>query len=115
MTRQVPRGPDDLICPYHKKAMSEVCHTCPKWQKATLQKPQANNYEVWDEWNCSDVWQHRFAMMFIGMQELTVNTVQAARTEMKNSQGWTILAPGFGQSPPALSNGDATKLIDNKG
>jgi hypothetical protein len=27
-----PFGPKDQVCPFHRKAMAKVCHTCPAWQ-----------------------------------------------------------------------------------
>jgi hypothetical protein len=53
MKRQVPLGPDDMVCPAHKEKMSLVCHTCPKWVMVRGQDAQGNEH---DNWNCSDAW-----------------------------------------------------------
>lgn len=51
MKRQVPRGPDDLHCPWHRKLMADVCHTCPLWVKIVGKNPQSSEHI--EEWNCS--------------------------------------------------------------
>lgn len=55
MTRKnVPRGPDDLMCRWHKKPMSKVCHTCDCWTHVYGRNP--NTGETIDDWKCSDAW-----------------------------------------------------------
>jgi hypothetical protein len=49
---QIPRGPDHLYCPFWKKRMSTVCHTCPMWQMLRGVHPQTGE-PIPDEWNCS--------------------------------------------------------------
>lgn len=49
----IPHGPSDMICPYHKRAMSEVCHACPKWVKVQGMNPQDSTKHI-DQWNCAD-------------------------------------------------------------
>jgi hypothetical protein len=49
--RQIPRGPEDLKCPLHQKAMEEVCHTCPWWQQIRGKHPQS--LEDLDRWDCA--------------------------------------------------------------
>lgn len=49
--RQIPRGPDHLICPLHKKTMESVCHTCPLWTQLRGHNP--NTGEDIDQWNCA--------------------------------------------------------------
>lgn len=52
MTRQVALGPENLVCPMHKKPMSEVCHKCPWWvDMVWKQDPQTG--EERREWACS--------------------------------------------------------------
>ncbi len=48
---QIPRGPDNLVCPLHKTKMSKVCHTCPLWVQLRGKNP--NTGEEVDQWNCS--------------------------------------------------------------
>lgn len=54
MSRKVPRGPEDLICPLHKKSMELVCHKCPWWTQVRGTHPQSG--EEVDDWNCSLAW-----------------------------------------------------------
>lgn len=49
--KQIPRGPDHLICPLHRKAMVKVCHTCPWFTQVRGKNPQSN--EEIDRWDCS--------------------------------------------------------------
>lgn len=59
MSAQIPRGPTDLYCPLHRKAMVKVCHTCPLWVK--LAGLNANTGEMVDEWMCAFVASTRLA------------------------------------------------------
>lgn len=49
--RQIPRGPEHLICPWHKKTMDTVCHRCPMWTQVRGRNP--NSGEDVDRWDCS--------------------------------------------------------------
>ena len=49
--KQIPRGPEDLICPFHKQAMVKVCHRCPLWTQVRGKHPQSN--EEIDRWDCA--------------------------------------------------------------
>jgi len=51
MTRQIPLGPADLVCPLHRKSMAKVCHVCPWWTQIRGKNPQSN--EEIDQWNCA--------------------------------------------------------------
>ena len=51
MSKQIPRGPENLVCPLHKKSMELVCHKCPWWSQIRGMNPNTGA-EV-DEWNCS--------------------------------------------------------------
>lgn len=48
---QIPRGPDHLWCPYWRKKMSAVCHTCPHWIQ--LRGTNPNTGEHVDQWQCA--------------------------------------------------------------
>jgi hypothetical protein len=48
---KIPRGDDELICPLHKKPMSEVCHMCPWWIQLRGTNPNTG-LDV-DDWCCS--------------------------------------------------------------
>lgn len=49
---QIPHGPSHLYCPFWRKKMSSVCHTCPLWVQIRGKHPQTG-VEV-DEWNCAN-------------------------------------------------------------
>lgn len=49
--KQIPHGPDDLWCPYWRKRMSAVCHTCPQWVQ--LRGTNPNTGEAVDSWQCA--------------------------------------------------------------
>lgn len=49
--RQVPMGPENLVCPFHKKKMSDVCHKCPLWTCLRGANPQTG--ENMDRWDCA--------------------------------------------------------------
>lgn len=48
---QIPHGPADCWCPYWRKRMSDVCHTCPQWIHLRGRNP--NTGADVDEWNCA--------------------------------------------------------------
>lgn len=68
--RQVPRGPDHLTCPLHKKKMRDVCDACPLWTQVRGKNP--NTGEEVDEWNCS------LALLPMLLVENAMQTRQAA-------------------------------------
>lgn len=88
MKKQIPHGPDDLICPLHRKAMSRVCHTCAWWTQIRGRDPQTD--EPVDHWNCS------MAVMPMLMVETSKNVrgVQAA-TESGRNETTKLLAEGI--------------------
>ena len=51
---QIPRANYGLVCPLHKKDMSEVCHTCPFWTYIRGSNP--NTGDAIDEWRCAIAW-----------------------------------------------------------
>jgi len=51
---QIPPGPDNRPCPFHRKAMKRVCATCPLWRHIRGRNPNTGK-EV-DEWDCSLAW-----------------------------------------------------------
>jgi hypothetical protein len=48
---QIPRGPEHLYCPFWRKKMSSVCHTCPQWVQ--LRGTNPNTGEAVDSWRCA--------------------------------------------------------------
>ena len=51
MSQQIPRGPDNLYCPFWRKKMSLVCHTCPMWQK--FRGENKSTGDAIDKWECA--------------------------------------------------------------
>ena len=49
--KQIPPGPENLVCPLHKEKMSKVCHKCPLW--IALRGTNPNTGKEVDEWQCS--------------------------------------------------------------
>ncbi len=68
MKKQVPHGPDDQVCPFHKEVMDKVCHKCPLWQQVVGNHPQTGE-PVFQEWNCA----------LAHMPMLLINAAQEAR------------------------------------
>ena len=64
---QIPRGPEHLVCPLHKKSMETVCHKCPWWTLVRGKNP--NTGEDVDRWDCS--------LSFLPM--LLIETAQQSR------------------------------------
>jgi len=48
---QIPHGPEDRWCPFWKKKMSTVCHTCPLWVQ--VRGVDSNTGQNVDRWDCS--------------------------------------------------------------
>lgn len=48
---QIPRGPENLVCPFHKKPMEQVCHKCPLWTQLRGMNP--NTGQEVDRWDCA--------------------------------------------------------------
>lgn len=47
MSKQIPRGDENLFCPLHKETMDKVCHKCPLW----MMIPNDEGL-----WQCAFVW-----------------------------------------------------------
>jgi hypothetical protein len=48
---QIPHADPGLVCPLHRKDMSEVCHKCPWWTRIVGKHPQSE--EMLDNWQCA--------------------------------------------------------------
>jgi hypothetical protein len=48
---QIAHANEGLMCPLHKKDMSEVCHKCPWWTLIRGKNPQSE--EMIDQWQCA--------------------------------------------------------------
>lgn len=110
MTKKIPRGAEDLICPLHRSPMSVVCHVCPWWTQIRGLNP--NTGQEIDDWNCA-----------IGMLPmLTVNVANEARQGAAATESFrneTVkmgalslnLAAFPDRRPPFLDNQNTTKLL----
>lgn len=76
--KQVPRGPEHLKCPMHRKPMSEVCHTCP-WWSMLAKKDQM------PEWDCAIAWMPQLLVNAAGESRTTTASVDKLATEVKTA------------------------------
>lgn len=51
---QIPKANPGLICPYHRKDVAKVCHTCPMWTQVRGTNP--NTGDPVDDWRCAIAW-----------------------------------------------------------
>jgi hypothetical protein len=49
--RQVPNGPNGMVCPFHREAMSLVCAKCPLWVQIRGRHPQTG--DEMDRYECA--------------------------------------------------------------
>lgn len=77
---QIPRGSPDLICPFHRKAMSKVCHVCPMWTQVRGSDP--NSGEDVNRWNCSLAWMPMMLIENAQQQRQTGAAMESFRNEM---------------------------------
>lgn len=97
---QVPPAEKGLICPFHKKDMSKVCHTCPMW--VLIRGANPNTGEPEDKWNCSFAW----------MPILQIETSQQSRQTGAAVESFrNIMVKQNEQLSHALQN---PKLIENE-
>ena len=54
MGGQVPRGDKNLYCPFWKKTLDKVCHTCPLYKQ--VRGREINTGQEVDSWACSLAW-----------------------------------------------------------
>lgn len=52
---QIPRGHENLFCPFWQKPMDQVCHKCPMWVQIRGTDPNTGE-TIADEWQCSITW-----------------------------------------------------------
>lgn len=52
---QKPLGPKDVYCPFWRKPMSAVCHTCPLWIEIQGTDPNTG-HKISDGWRCAFTW-----------------------------------------------------------
>ncbi len=112
MTRQVPRGPDNLKCPWHKKTMADVCHTCPMWTQVRGKNPQSE--EEIDRWDCAVALLPLLLIENSQRQMQTAASVDKVANEMKKTDAqasasiaglMTLLNHAIAATPRQLPNG----------
>jgi len=138
-TRQVPRGPEAMFCPFqqstttvketldkkgkiverevteNKKPMSETCHLCPMWAMVRGADPQTGA-DI-DRWDCAIALTPQMTMQ----AALNVRQVQAAtesfRNEMVKGQAQLLMQNErqYQISKPAdgVDQVDDLKLLEN--
>ena len=80
MTAQIPHGPEDKDCPFHKKAMAKVCHKCPLWVLVRGKNPQ-NDADV-DRWDCSFAWMPMLMIETANIQRQHRSSTDSMRNEI---------------------------------
>lgn len=84
MKRQIPQGPDDLKCPLHRKAMSDVCQTCPLWTQVRGRNPQSQ--EEIDRWDCALAFLPMLLIENSAQQRSTAAAVETMTCEMQKTE-----------------------------
>ena len=69
-----------MVCPFHKKKMSEVCHKCPLWMSVRGKDP--NTGEEIDKWGCSFAWMPFMLMENAKQIRSTAAATESFRNEM---------------------------------
>ncbi len=88
MNKQVPRGDEACICPFHKKPMSEVCHKCPLWIEVKGKNPQSD--ESIREWRCAFAWLPMLLIENAQMERQTGKAVESFRNETVKFQEQSV-------------------------
>jgi hypothetical protein len=112
MSRQVPRGPDDLYCPYWRKKMSRVCHTCVKWMKLSGKHPQTG--EVLDRYDCSDNVTALLQIEALQVGRGNQAAVESFRNEMVAQNERMIQAQRQQQHPRSVQQSQPIKEIKHE-
>jgi hypothetical protein len=77
---QIPRADEGLICPLHKKDMSEVCHKCPWWYR--IRGNNSNTGEEVDDWRCALSWLPMLLIEGAQQSRQTGAAVESMRNEI---------------------------------
>jgi hypothetical protein len=84
MMAQIPRAEKGLICPFHKKDQSLVCHKCPLWVKIEGKNPQSE--QRIETWACSFAVMPWLLVENSQMQRQTGAAVESFRNEWVGGQ-----------------------------
>lgn len=104
---KIPRGEEDLNCPFWQKPMSEVCHKCPMWVQLRGKHPQSEK-EV-DDWGCSFMWLPMLMIETSQMERQTGAAVEGLRNKV--SAFTSTFQRALGLSPK--TNGSEAQLIEH--
>lgn len=108
MRKQTPIGDENLVCPLHKKKMSEVCHKCPWWVHVRGRNP--NTGEEVDQWNCAIAWGPMLAVNTAQQARETGAAVESFRNEVVRRHdigGMSVITP-----PKRVLSLEAREAID---
>lgn len=107
MTAQVPLGPDDRYCPFWRRKMSKVCHTCNLWIRVRG-KDKNTGAEV-DHWNCSLAWAPSMMVEIAQTQRETGAAIESFRNAVVSTPPVYVEVAGSHALPasaqPAISDG----------
>jgi hypothetical protein len=96
---QVPLGPTDKDCPYHRKVMAEVCHRCPLWINVKGKDPQSA--ATIDRWGCAHMWQPVLTVENTQVQRETGAAVEELRNHVVAANAVALTLAERGLWPPS--------------
>ena len=113
---QIPHGPEDKVCPYHRKAMNTVCHKCPKW--LMVRGTNNNTGQQIDRWDCADAFIPVLLIELANQQRQTGAAVESFRNETVRLNALGLITPQVAspqmlpqvQHPPTLT-GTAPRMV----
>ena len=109
---KIPRGDENLICPLHKQAMSEVCHKCPWWVQVKGKHPQSKQ-EI-DDWQCAIGWVPLLLVENAQQSRQTGAAVESFRNEMVRANAEAISHNSQVQAALSLipATGNPVRLLE---
>lgn len=122
MDNPVPHGPKELSCPFWRRSMARVCHTCPMWMH--IKGKNKNTGQEIDRWACSIA---QFPMLTIEVANEVRNSIDATNElrkeetarhdEMKKYASANLYRQGRiidALTPPQMVEQKITPLIEHK-
>lgn len=101
-----PRGPKDLYCPWWKKPMYNVCHTCPLW---TMVERKNGDY-LEQHWSCAVAFLVPILTESLQAGESTSIEVNKLRNAVVNVGTGVIQLARRGQDLKMLDDGEPELL-----
>lgn len=80
------------VCPFHKKDVSKVCHTCPLYIR--LSGTNKNNGQPVDNWGCSFAWMPILLIEATSETKMTSAAVNSFKNEMVGQNNLLKLLDG---------------------